>query len=170
MRLFFSGVVGDVCVLLVGFCVLFCFVFLVLFWFSNCVIPFSSHKSCGGFQALVEGHWTYALTYVLVRRVSLRLLNLDCRYPRDLLQPARKKKDSIFFTQDFWHVHLVHASDLASPQGLQTSAIDTLAGDQLCQERSRSQYPISSQRKSFDSFPPSSGRSLPASLHVATNH
>ena len=27
-----------------------------------------------------------------LRRVSLRLLNLDCRYPRDLLQPARKKK------------------------------------------------------------------------------
>ena len=84
----------GVCVLLVGFCVLFCFVFLVLFWFSNCLIPFSSHKSCGGFQVLVEGHWTYALTYVLVRRVSLRLLNLDCRYPRDLLQPARKKKVS----------------------------------------------------------------------------
>ena len=40
----------------------------------------------------MEGHWTYALTEVLVRRVSLRLLNLDCRYPRDLLQPAREKK------------------------------------------------------------------------------
>ena len=32
------------------------------------------------------------LDFVLVRRVSLRLLNLDCRYPRDLLQPAREKK------------------------------------------------------------------------------
>ena len=53
---------------------------------------FSSHKSCGVFLVLVEGRWTCALTYVLVRRVSLRLLNLDCRYPRDLLQPARKKK------------------------------------------------------------------------------
>ena len=41
--------------------------------------------------------------------------------------------DSAFFTQDFWHAHLVYASDLASPQGLQASAIDTLAGDQLCQ-------------------------------------
>ena len=41
--------------------------------------------------------------------------------------------DPVFFTQDFWHAHLVYASDLASPQGLQASAIDTLAGDQLCQ-------------------------------------
>ena len=39
----------------------------------------------------------------------------------------------VFFTQDFWHTHLVYASDLASPEGLQASAIDTLAGDQLCQ-------------------------------------
>ena len=38
---------------------------------------------------------------------------------------------SVFFTQDFWHAHLVYASDLASPEGLQVSAIDTLAGDQL---------------------------------------
>ena len=53
--------------------------------------PPRSHKSCGVFLVLVEGHWTCALTYVLVRQVSLRLLNLDCRYPRDLLQPARKK-------------------------------------------------------------------------------
>ena len=94
MRLFVSGVVCVVCVLLVGVC---CFLFALcfwfcLFWFTNCLIPFSSHKSCGVFPVLVEGHWTYALTYVLVRRVSLRLLNLDCRYPRDLLQPAREKK------------------------------------------------------------------------------
>ena len=77
------------------FCVLFGFVVLVLFLFSNCLIPFSSHKSCGVFQVSVEGHWTYSWTYVLVRRVSLRLLNLDCRYPRDLLQPAREKKNSV---------------------------------------------------------------------------
>ena len=72
------------------FCVLFGFVVLVLFLVSNCLIPFSSHKSCGVFQVSVEGHWTYS--YVLERRVSLRLFNLDCRYPGDLLQPARKKK------------------------------------------------------------------------------
>ena len=92
MRLFFSVLVGG-CFLFGGwFCVLFGFVVLVLFLVSNCLIPFSSHKSCGVFQVSVEGRWTYALTYVLVRRVSLRLLNLDCRYPRDLLQPARGKK------------------------------------------------------------------------------
>ena len=40
----------------------------------------------------MEGHWTYSRTYVLVLQVSLRLFNLDCRYPRDLLQPASKKR------------------------------------------------------------------------------
>ena len=74
--------------------VLFGCVALVLFLVSNCLIPFSSHKSCGVFQVSVEGHWTYSRTYVLVLRVSLRLFNLDCRYPRDLLQPARKKRES----------------------------------------------------------------------------
>ena len=92
MRLFFSVVVGGCFCLVVGFCVLFGLVVLVLFLFSNCLIPFSSHKSCGDFQVLVEGRWTYSWTYVWVRRVSLRLFNLDCRYPRDQLQPARKKK------------------------------------------------------------------------------
>ena len=74
------------------FLVLFGGVALVLFLVSHCLIPFSSHISCGVFQVLVEGHWTYSGTYVLVLRVSLRLFNLDCRYPRDQLQPARKKK------------------------------------------------------------------------------
>ena len=99
--LFFSRLAqpGDETFLFCGglwvglFCVLFGFVVLVLFLVSICLIPFSSHKSCGVFQVSVEGHWTYSWTYVLVLRVSLRLFNLDCRYPRDLLQPARKKKD-----------------------------------------------------------------------------
>ena len=98
--LFFSRLAqpGDETFLFCGgfwvglFCVLFGFVVLVLFLVSNCLIPFSSHKSCGVFQVSVEGHWTYSWTYVLALRVSLRLFNLDCRYPRDLLQPARKKK------------------------------------------------------------------------------
>ena len=99
--LFFSRLAqpGDETFLFCGcfwvglFCVLFGFVVLVLFLVSNCLIPFSSHKSCGVFQVSVEGHWTYSWTYVWVRRVSLRLFNLDCRYPRDLSQPARKKKE-----------------------------------------------------------------------------
>ena len=44
------------------------------------------------FIFIIIWHWTYSGTYVLVLRVSLRLFNLDCRYPRDQLQPARKKK------------------------------------------------------------------------------
>ena len=37
-----------------------------------------------------------------MRRVSLRLLNLDCRYPRDLLQPARKKKVGAVMARTAW--------------------------------------------------------------------
>ena len=73
-------------------CFWFCCVVLVLFWCSFVSFPAPSHKSCGVFQVSVEGHWTYSRTYVLVLQVSLRLFNLDCRYPRDLLQPASKKK------------------------------------------------------------------------------
>ena len=74
------------------------FVLLVLlccFGFLSCsFVSFlaPSHKSCGVFQVSVEGHWTYSWTYVLVLQVFLRLFNLDCRYPRDLLQPASQKK------------------------------------------------------------------------------
>ena len=60
--------------------------------------------SRGVFQVSVEGHWTYSWTYVLVLQVFLRLFNLDCRCPRDLLQPARKKKITFHcFTLSFLH-------------------------------------------------------------------
>ena len=90
MRLFFSVVVGGC--LFGGLFLCFVWFCLGLFLFANCLIPFSSHKSCGDFQVLVKGHWTYSWANVWVRPVSLRLFNLDCRYPRDQLQPARKKK------------------------------------------------------------------------------
>ena len=77
-------------VLLVLLC---CFGF-VLCSFVSFLAP--SHKSCGVFQVSVEGHWTYSWTYVLVLQVFLRLFNLDCRYPRDLLQPASKKKKNTY--------------------------------------------------------------------------
>ena len=57
----------------------------------NCLIPFSSHKSCGDFQVLAKGHWTCFWAYLGVPSIS-RLFNLDCRCPRDQLQPAREKK------------------------------------------------------------------------------
>ena len=42
--------------------------------------------------------------------VSLRLFNLDCRYPRDLLQPASKKKrisgEDLAEGASFWHAFL----------------------------------------------------------------
>ena len=62
-------------------CVWFCCVVLVLFRCSFVSFPAPSYKSCGVFQVSVEGHWTYSRTYVLVLQVSLRLFNLDCRYP-----------------------------------------------------------------------------------------
>ena len=99
---------------MVGFCVLFGFVVLGLFLFSNCLIPFSSHKSCGDFQVLVKGHWTYSWAYVWVRRVSLRLFNLDCRYPRDQLQPARKKKSLHLVIVDLWRPWKVNQKQVKS--------------------------------------------------------
>ena len=71
-----------------------CCVVLVLFLCSIVSFAAFSHKSCGVFQVSVEGHWTYSGTYFLVLQVSLRLFNLDCRYPRDLLQPVSSKKKS----------------------------------------------------------------------------
>ena len=77
-------------------CFVFCLVLLFwfCFWFRIVSFPSLHTKAVEFFQVSVEGHWTYSWTYVLERRVSLRLFNLDCRYPRDLLQPARKKKTS----------------------------------------------------------------------------
>ena len=69
MRLFFSVVVG-VCLFGGWFCVFVCVVVLGPFLFSNCLIPSSSHKSCGDFQVLVKGHWTYSWAYVWVCQVS----------------------------------------------------------------------------------------------------
>ena len=91
---------------MVGFSVLFGFVVLGLVLFTNCLIPFSSHKSCGDFQVSVKGHWTYSWAYVWVRRVSLRLFNLDCRYPRDQMQPAREKNS--FMREFFIVVHVLN--------------------------------------------------------------
>ena len=59
------------------FLVLFGGVALVLFLVSHCLIPFSSHKSCGVFQVSVEGHWTYSGTYVLVLRLHPSSVNTD---------------------------------------------------------------------------------------------
>ena len=86
---------GGCCGVLVFFVllVLLCCFGFVLCSFVSFLAP--SHKSCGVFQVSVEGHWTYSWTYVLVLQIFLRLFNLDCRYPRDLLQPASKKKHSV---------------------------------------------------------------------------
>ena len=88
------------CVLWVLWCLLFVFVFVCLVVLFLFVLFYELSHSLllhtqvvESFLVSVEGHWTCVLTYVFLRRVSLRLLNLDCRYPRDLLQPARKKKD-----------------------------------------------------------------------------
>ena len=70
MRLFSSVVVGG-CLFGCWFCVFVCVVVLgPLLFVSNCLIPSSSHKSCGDFQVLVKGHWTYSWAYVWVCRVS----------------------------------------------------------------------------------------------------
>ena len=77
-----------------------CFVWVVVlgpFLFSNCLIPFSSHKSCGDFQVLVKGHWTYSWAYVWVCRVShvsltwtAGILEISCslRGKKTLVEPC----------------------------------------------------------------------------------
>ena len=92
MRLFFSVVVGG-CLLFGGW--FLCFVWVCCFG-SGFVYELSHSllftQKLWRFQVSVKGHWTYSWAYVWVRRVSLRLFYLDCRYPRDQMQPARKKK------------------------------------------------------------------------------
>ena len=41
--------------------------------------------------------------------------------------------DSFFFHPTFWHRHLIHGTNLASPSFFDASLVDTLAGNQLCQ-------------------------------------
>ena len=41
--------------------------------------------------------------------------------------------DSFFFHPTFWHRHLIHGTNLASPSFFDVSLVDTLAGNQLCQ-------------------------------------
>ena len=72
-----------------------CFGFVFGFELSHSLV---FTQKLWSFQVSVEGHWTCSWTYVLVRRVSWRLFmpkKSAARYPRDLLQPARK---SIFTT------------------------------------------------------------------------
>ena len=94
MRLFVGGVCCGCCgvwlFVFVFVCLVFLFLFVLFYELSHSLLLHT--QVVESFLVSVEGHWTCALTYVLLRRVSLRLLNLDCRYPRDLLQPARKKK------------------------------------------------------------------------------
>ena len=41
--------------------------------------------------------------------------------------------ESVFFTHQFWHHHLVHGTNIATPASLEGAPSDTLLGDQLCQ-------------------------------------
>ena len=41
--------------------------------------------------------------------------------------------DSYFFHPTFWHRHLIHGTNLASPSFFDASLVDTLGGNQLCQ-------------------------------------
>ena len=79
-----------------------------------------------GPAALTTGHIFNCFLYNFARSITDILAPPNSDIPLPDIDP-------VFFSPDFWYAHLVYASDLASPQGLQASAIDTLAGDQLCQ-------------------------------------
>ena len=56
----------------------------------------------------------------------------------DILAPATSNFnlpdiESVFFTHQFWHHHLVHGTNIATPASLEGAPSDTLLGDQLCQ-------------------------------------
>ena len=55
----------------------------------------------------------------------------------DILAPASNFNlpdiESVFFTHQFWHHHLVHGTNIATPASLEGAPSDTLLGDQLCQ-------------------------------------
>ena len=56
----------------------------------------------------------------------------------DILAPATSNFDlpeieSVFFTHQFWHHHLVHCTNTATPARLDGAPNDTLLGNQLCQ-------------------------------------
>ena len=56
----------------------------------------------------------------------------------DILAPATSnfnlpEIESVFFTHQFWHHHLVHGTNIATPASLEGAPSDTLLGDQLCQ-------------------------------------
>ena len=56
----------------------------------------------------------------------------------DILAPATSNFDlpeieSVFFTHQFWHHHLVHGTNTATPARLDGAPNDTLLGNQLCQ-------------------------------------
>ena len=92
MRLFFSVVVGG-CLFGGWFCVFVCVV--VLGPFFCCLFQIVSSllftQKLWGFSGLSERALDLLLGLCLgVPSISC-LFNLDCRYPRDQLQPARKK-------------------------------------------------------------------------------
>ena len=75
------------------FCLLCCFGFVFgLFLVSNCLIPSFTQK-LWRFSGLSERALDLLLGLCLGVPSISRLFNLDCRYPRDQLQPARKKKE-----------------------------------------------------------------------------
>ena len=56
----------------------------------------------------------------------------------DILFPATSnfnlpEIESVFFTHQFWHHHLVHGTNIATPASLEGAPSDTLLADQLCQ-------------------------------------
>ena len=118
------------CFLFVGVWLFLCFLLgvFVLFVFSVTRIvspPLSSHKSCGVLHlSQWKGTGLALATHVTLRLVFRCLLIMDCLYPRDLPQPARKKK--------YGHCQLVNSSP-----DLNLTAVDTRALHQARQRLTR---------------------------------
>ena len=93
MRLFFSVVVGG-CLFRGWFCVFVCVVVLGPFLVFKLSHSLLFTQKLWRFSGLSERALDLLLGLCLGVPCISRLFNLDCRYPRDQLQPARKKKQS----------------------------------------------------------------------------
>ena len=84
--------------------------------------------------SLFQPHLPQLTPYIIVDQflysLALTITNI-LNPPNSQVDPP--EIDSYFFHPNFWHRHLIHGTNLASPSFFDASLVDTLAGNQLCQ-------------------------------------
>ena len=84
--------------------------------------------------AMLQSNPPHTTPYIVVDQflysLALTITNI-LTPPNSQVDPP--EIDSFFFHPTFWHRHLIHGTNLASPSFFDASLVDTLAGNQLCQ-------------------------------------